>query len=84
MPSVAHRNIPDEVHRALRVRAAWQGRSVETELRDVLEQVVRPSNRMKLGSALAEIGRKLKLTDEEFAVLEGVRDRNKARVASFE
>ncbi|MFV0372970.1 FitA-like ribbon-helix-helix domain-containing protein, partial [Microbacterium sp.] len=30
------RNVPDEVHRALRVRAAEHGRSAEAEVREIL------------------------------------------------
>ncbi|HEX3843880.1 MAG TPA: Arc family DNA-binding protein [Steroidobacteraceae bacterium] len=55
------RNLPDEVHRALRVRAAQHGRSTEAEVRDILESAVRPEGRIKLGSLLAEIGRRAKL-----------------------
>lgn len=84
MPSVTVRNVPDEIHRAIRVRAAQHGRSIEAEIRDILELAVRPQNRMKLGSMLAEIGRKVKLTDDEFAIIESVRDRTPARAASFE
>lgn len=84
MPSVTVRNVPDEVHRAIRVRAAQHGRSIEAEMRDILESAVRPQGRVKLGSLLAEIGRKVKLTDEEFAIFEGLRDRTPARSASFE
>lgn len=84
MPSVTVRNVPDEVHRAIRVRAAQHGRSIEAELRDILESAVRPQGRIKLGSLLAEVGRKAKLTDEEFATFESVRDKAPARAASFE
>jgi len=84
MPSVTVRNVPDEVHRAIRVRAAQHGRSIEAEMRDILESAVKPQGRIKLGSLLAEIGRKAKLTDEELASFEGVRDRTPARAASFE
>jgi antitoxin FitA len=35
MPSITVRNVPDEVLRALRVRAAQHGRSVEAEIRDI-------------------------------------------------
>ena len=35
MPSVTVRNVPDEVHRAIRVRAAQHGRSIEAEMRAV-------------------------------------------------
>jgi plasmid stability protein len=84
MRSVTVRNVPDEVHRAIRMRAAQHGRSIEAEMRDILETAVKPQGRIKLGSLLAEIGRKLKLTDEEFAIFESVRDRSPARAASFE
>lgn len=84
MSSVTIRNLPDEVHRALRVRAAQHGRSTEAEIRAILESAVKPQGRLKLGSMLAEIGRKVKLTEEEFAILESVRDKTPARAARFE
>jgi len=34
MATVTVRNLPDEVHRALRVRAAMHGRSTEAEIRE--------------------------------------------------
>ena len=61
MPSMTIRNVPDEVHRAIRVRAVKHGRSLEAELRDILESAVRPDNRLRLGSMLAEAGRKVGL-----------------------
>lgn len=84
MRSVTVRNVPDEVHRAIRVRAAQHGRSIEAEMRDILESAVKPQGRVKLGSMLVEIGRKVKLTEEEFAVFEGVRDGTSARATKFE
>ena len=53
MPSVTIRNLPDEVHRAIRVRAAQHGRSIEAEMRNILESAVKPQGRVKLGSMLA-------------------------------
>ena len=50
MPSVTIRNVPDEVHRAIRVRAAQHGHSIEAEMRDILESAVKPAGRVKLGS----------------------------------
>ena len=84
MASLTIRNLPDDVHRALRVRAAKNGNSTEAEVRAILKQSVKPEGRVKLGSVLAEIGREVKLTDEEFALMEKVRDKNPARHASFE
>jgi antitoxin FitA len=57
MASVTIRNLSDETHRALRVRAANHGRSTEAEIRDILDQVTRPPERIKFGSLLAQIGR---------------------------
>jgi plasmid stability protein len=84
MTSITVRNVPDEVHRAIRMRAAQYGRSAEAEIRAILESVVKPQGRVKLGSLLTKIGREARLTDEEFAIFESVRDRAPARVVSFE
>jgi plasmid stability protein len=65
MASVTVRNIPDETHRALRVRAAMNGVSTEAEIRAILENAVRPESRVKLGSLLAEIGREVGGVDLE-------------------
>lgn len=55
--AVTIRNIPVEIHRALRVRAAQRGHSTEAEIRLILEAAVKNEGRVKLGSLLAEIGR---------------------------
>lgn len=59
MAVVTVRNLPEETHRALRVRAAQNGRSTEAEIRLILEAAVKPEDRVKLGSLLAEIGREV-------------------------
>lgn len=84
MPSITVRNVPDEVHRALRVRAARHGRSAEAEIRDILANAVKPQRRKQLGSLLAEIGRQARLSDEEFAIIEQVRDKTPAKPMTFE
>jgi plasmid stability protein len=84
MRSITIRNVPDEVYSAIRVRAAQHGRSIEAEVREMLESAVKPEGRVKLGSLLTEIGCKVKLTDEEFAIFEGLRDKTPARAVSFE
>ena len=84
MATVTVRNLPDEVHRALRVRAAMHGRSTEAEIRDILETTVRPPERLRLGTALAELGRRVGLTDEDFAAFEQVRDKTPAEPVRFE
>ncbi len=77
------RNLPDEVHRALRLRAAQHGRSTEAEVRALLEEAVKPQGRLKLGSLLADIGRKVKLTDEEVARI-NQRDTSALRAVDLE
>ena len=61
------RNLPDEVHRALRVRAALRGRSTEAEVRAILAEAVLPEGRVGLGSRLTAAGQRAGLTEEEFA-----------------
>lgn len=84
MTTITVRNLPDEVHRALRVRAATHGRSTEAEIRDILESTVRPPERLRLGTALAELGRRVGLTDDDIAAFEQVRDKTPAEPLRFE
>ncbi|HRP24444.1 FitA-like ribbon-helix-helix domain-containing protein [Thauera sp.] len=85
MPSITVRNIPDEVHRAIRVRAAMHGRSAEAEVRSILEQAAKPQGRLKLGTLLASIAREAGgLTDEELALFENARDKTPAEPMRFE
>ncbi len=64
------RNVPTDVHRALRMRAAQHGRSTEAEVREILEAAVKPQGRVKLGSLLAETSRRAGLTNEDVLALE--------------
>ena len=85
MATVTVRNLPDAVHRALRVRAALHGRSTEAEIRSILERAAKPEGRVKLGSFLASIAREAGgLTDEEHALFESGRIKSPARAVSFE
>lgn len=77
MPAVTIRNIPAETHRALKQQAILHGRSTEAEVRAILEAAVRPLERIRLGTALAELGRK-------YGPLEFVRDPAPAEPADFE
>ncbi|MCM8567648.1 FitA-like ribbon-helix-helix domain-containing protein [Thauera linaloolentis] len=78
------RNVPDEVHRALRVRAAQHGRSTEAEVREILAAVAKPEQRVRLGDALASIGRELGLNNEDFEIFEQIRDKTPADPLRFE
>ncbi len=77
------RNVPDEVHRALRVRAAKRNRSTEAEVRTILEDAVLSNDRIRLGSLLADVGRRIELTDEEFETFT-YRDKGSNRPINFE
>ena len=79
MASITVRNLPEETHRALRVRAAMAGRSTEAEIRAILERAARPEGRIKLGSLLASIGQQAGGFD-----LEIERDKTPAEPISFE
>lgn len=58
MAAVTVRNLPEETHRALKLRAAQHGRSTEAEIREILEEAIRPKQRMKVGAELAAFGRR--------------------------
>ena len=75
MPAITVRNISDDVHRALRVRAAEHGRSTEAEVRLILEAAVKPQQRVLMGDALSALGRSAGLTDDD---LDFPRDRTPA------
>lgn len=74
MAAVTIRNLSGEAHRALKVRAAQHHRSTEAEMRAILEAAVRPQGRLKLGTALGEMSRKIGLTNSDIKALEGARD----------
>lgn len=78
------RNVPDDVHRALRVRAAQHGRSTEAEVREILAAAVKPEKRVRVGDALAGIGRRIGLTEEDLAVFDSVRDKTPAKPLTFD
>jgi antitoxin FitA len=84
MASITVRNVPDEVHRALRALAAQHGRSAEAEIRDILERAVKRAKRVRLGDALAALGRKVGLTDEDIAAIDQTRDKSPANLKKFE
>ncbi|MER2248701.1 Arc family DNA-binding protein [Methylorubrum podarium] len=85
MASITIRNVPDEVHRALRIRAAQHGRSTEAEIRAILEQAAKPAGRMKLGPLLSSIAREAGgLTEAEADAFDRLRDRQPAEPIRFE
>jgi plasmid stability protein len=83
MAMLTVRNLPDDVHRALRMQAALHGRSTEAEVRDILAAAVKPEARIRLGDALAALSRDIGLTNEDFEVLDRVRDQTPAVPLEF-
>lgn len=79
MSVVTVRNLPEETHRALKVRAAMHGRSTEAEIRDILEHAVRPQDRVKVGAALAALRKQLGGVE-----LNSERDQTPTDAAKFE
>jgi len=84
MAMLTVRNLPDDVHRALRMRAAQHGRSTEAEVREILAVAVKPETRVRMGDALTELGRKIGLTTADFEALNKVRDKKPAKPPRFE
>ncbi len=84
MPEITVGNISDETHRALKLRAARHGRSIEAEMREILESVVGPAEPLRLGSALSTLSRNAGLTNADIKALEQGRGRGPATPPSFE
>lgn len=73
------RQIPDEVHRALKAQAAAHGRSAEAELREIIARAVLPESRPRAGDLMRSIWDG---TDKDDLSIE--RDRTPAEAACFE
>jgi plasmid stability protein len=58
MAAVTVRNLSEKTHRALKLRAARNGRSTEAEIRNILDESVSPKAEMGLGSQLVALGRR--------------------------
>ncbi|MGE0629594.1 MAG: plasmid stabilization protein [Hyphomicrobiaceae bacterium] len=84
MPAITIRNLSEETHRALKLRAAQHNRSAEAEMRAILEAAVRPEDRLRLGTALADMSRKIGLTNADVEVLEQTRDNRPAEPVHLE
>lgn len=80
MAAMTVRNIPDEVHAALKRRAKKNGRSAEAELRSILQKALAEEPEVGLGTALYELGRELREAGVEF---EPFRDMTPARYVDF-
>jgi len=77
------RSLPDDVHRALRMRAASHGRSTVAEVREILSCAVKPEMRVRMGDALSALGRSLELTNKDFEVFDQAHDKMPAEPMRF-
>lgn len=84
MAAVTIRNLSAETHRALKVRAAQHNRSAEAEMRAILEDAVRPAVRLRIGTALADMSRKIGLTNADVEALGQARNKKPAEPLRFE
>ncbi|MGV0953922.1 MAG: FitA-like ribbon-helix-helix domain-containing protein [Fluviibacter sp.] len=78
------RNLPDSVHRALRVQAAQHGRSTEAEVREILAAAVKPETRLRMGDALVALARQVGLTNQDVEALQQAKDVTPAEPMRFE
>ena len=84
MAMLTVRNVPDEVHRALRAQAALHGRSTEAEVRNILASAVKPQARLLLGDALSNLSQEAGLSNKDFDALIHAKVQSAARPLSFE
>jgi plasmid stability protein len=84
MAAVTIRNLSEEAHRALKVRAARHNRSAEAEMRAILEAAARPEGRLRLGTALSEMSRKIGLTNADVEALDHISDISPAKPTRFQ
>ncbi len=83
MAAVTIRNLSEETRRALKLRAARHNRSTEAEMRAILEAAVRPEGRLRLGTALSAMSRKIGLTNADVEAVGHARDRRPAKPMRF-
>ena len=74
----------DGIDRAQQVRAVQHNRSTEAEIRAILEAAVRPEGRLRIGTALATMSRKIGLTNAGVEALEQARDTRPAEPMRLE
>jgi plasmid stability protein len=79
MASVTIRNLSKTTHRLLKIRAARNGRSLEEEVRQILQDAVSPRPRIKIGSELAALGRRFGGIELNYK-----RDKRPAEPANFD
>jgi plasmid stability protein len=57
---------------------------MEAEVRDILKNTLKPEARVQMGDALANLSRRLGLTDGDIATIAQARDKSAAEPMTFE
>lgn len=81
MAQITVRQIPDEVHRALKAQAEQDGVSAEAKARQILAEGLFPARRQRPGDVLHTLWREV---DADLGDVEFPRDRAPVRGAGFE
>lgn len=84
METLTVHNLPDEVLRALQVRAAQHGHSIDAEVSAILTAAVKPETRVRMGDALAALGQQLGLTSQDVEGFDRMKDRALIEPPRFE
>ncbi len=71
------RNLPDNIHRALKIQAAEHGSSTEAYVREILAQAVMPEDAIRFGDALHAISKKSGLTNKDVDILEEILEKTR-------
>ena len=77
-------NLSEKLFRVLKFRAAQHNRSVEAEMRVILKAAMRPSGRLRTGTALSTMSRTIGLANADVEALEQARDTLPAEPMRFE
>ncbi|MES0873714.1 FitA-like ribbon-helix-helix domain-containing protein [Sinimarinibacterium thermocellulolyticum] len=78
MPTLTIRDLPLDVHQALKTRARAHGRSTEAEVRAILQDAARPEGDVRVGDLLVSIGKSIGGVELDIR-----RDRQPAPYADF-
>ncbi len=70
MSMLTVRNLPDDIHRALRVSTALHGRSMEAEVRETIASVVKTESHVRLRDTLAALSNEIGLNNKDFEIFE--------------
>jgi len=84
MAMLTVRNLPDDIHRALKLQAAKHGRSAEAEVREIIAQAVKPPSRLLMGDAMMQLARDAGITDADVDTLLQQQNNTPAQPLSLE